>query len=92
MVGLWFQTNPDQSLTPFLPVPCEQLLDLYDDADNDERRFRSQLKYQLCADMNSEDMRLQNTIDGDWVEGAQTYHFAVDTCENFMKYTNWTTC
>ena len=42
--------------------------------------------------MDGNDMRLQNTVNGDWVEGAQTFHFAVDTCDNFKKYTNSTTC
>ena len=42
--------------------------------------------------MDGNDMRLQNTVNGDWVEGAQTFHFAVDTCKNFEKYTGSLTC
>ena len=31
-------------------------------------------------------MRLQNTVNGDWEIGAQSFNFAVDTCENFAPY------
>ena len=35
-------------------------------------------------------MQLQNSVKGDF-EGM-TFHFAVDTCENFQTYTKSTTC
>ena len=37
-------------------------------------------------------MKLQNTVNGDWSQGGETFHFAIDTCENFQKYTGSTTC
>jgi len=30
-------------------------------------------------------MILEQTLDGDWYAG-QSFHFAVDTCENFKQY------
>ena len=36
-------------------------------------------------------MILQNTIDGDWKTG-QSFHFAVDTCQNFAAYTGNENC
>mmetsp|Transcript_44571 Transcript_44571/g.59145 ORF Transcript_44571/g.59145 Transcript_44571/m.59145 type:complete len:81 (-) Transcript_44571:140-382(-) len=44
-----------------------------------------------CADMKGEDMILQNTIFGDWTKG-RSFHFAVDTCENFAQYTGNDEC
>ena len=37
-------------------------------------------------------MYLKNTVNGDWMTGGKTFHFAIDTCENFQKYTGSTTC
>ena len=37
------------------------------------------------------DMMLHNSISGN-EEVAETFSFAVDTCENFAKYTGRTTC
>jgi len=36
-------------------------------------------------------MVLQNTVRGDIRQG-QSFHFAVDTCENFAQYTGNTEC
>ena len=37
-------------------------------------------------------MTLKNSISGDWTGDGQTFHFAVDTCENFAHWTGSTTC
>ena len=37
-------------------------------------------------------MILENNVKGDWTASGKTFHFAVDTCENFAEYTGSTTC
>ena len=35
---------------------------------------------------------LKNIADNSGESGSEIFHFAVDTCENFAKYTGSTTC
>ena len=37
-------------------------------------------------------MQLQNSVEGDWNGYSSTFHFAVDTCDNFKEYTKSLTC
>ena len=37
-------------------------------------------------------MTLKNSVSGDWNDDGETFHFAVDTCQNFAKWTGSKTC
>ena len=45
-----------------------------------------------CPDMQGKQMQLQNSVKGDWNGYSSTFHFAVDTCDNFKEYTKSLTC
>ena len=90
MVGLWFQQNEDQTLTVYQGVECETL---YDEVKVERKElYREQIEGQMCPDMVNGGMRLRNNLKDSLSAGAETFHFAIDTCENFKVYTNSDSC
>ena len=46
----------------------------------------------MCPDMVNGGMRLRSNLKDTWSNGAETFHFAIDTCDNFKEFTGSETC
>ena len=77
-------------MTVYQGVECEEL---YDEVKVEQKeRYREQIEGQICPDMADGGMRLRSNLKDTWSVGAEIFHFAIDTCENFKVFTGSKSC